>query len=204
MIEISNSLAAASRGLGNVGTLSWAQYQQTDDMYARPRVMSREVGMARELRSIMATKVAVIQKPPVLLDRGKTIGRTVESIAKRHGRARRCWSFPRPTYRLPDLDLAVKPGGDMGLSNEIHARLRANAVDLGGNDLKPVQEAASKHGVTVVVGLMRSTAASSGTTLFNTVAVIGADGAILNRHRKLMPTNPERMVWAWAMRPVPS
>ena len=25
--------------------------------------------------------------------------------------------------------------------------------------------------------------------------VIGADGALLNRHRKLMPTNPERMVW---------
>jgi predicted amidohydrolase len=32
-------------------------------------------------------------------------------------------------------------------------------------------------------------------TLYNTVVVIGADGAILNRHRKLMPTNPERMVW---------
>jgi nitrilase len=25
--------------------------------------------------------------------------------------------------------------------------------------------------------------------------VIGPDGALLNRHRKLMPTNPERMVW---------
>jgi nitrilase len=35
----------------------------------------------------------------------------------------------------------------------------------------------------------------SGTTLFNTVAVIGPDGALINRHRKLMPTNPERMVW---------
>jgi nitrilase len=33
------------------------------------------------------------------------------------------------------------------------------------------------------------------TTLYNSVAVIGADGELLNRHRKLMPTNPERMVW---------
>ena len=35
----------------------------------------------------------------------------------------------------------------------------------------------------------------SGTTLFNTVVVIGPDGKLLNRHRKLIPTNPERMVW---------
>ena len=35
----------------------------------------------------------------------------------------------------------------------------------------------------------------SGSTLFNTVVVIGPDGKLLNRHRKLMPTNPERMVW---------
>jgi len=34
-------------------------------------------------------------------------------------------------------------------------------------------------------------------TLYNTVVVIGPDGALLNRHRKLMPTNPERMVWGF-------
>ncbi|MGH7747630.1 MAG: nitrilase-related carbon-nitrogen hydrolase, partial [Candidatus Dormibacteria bacterium] len=32
-------------------------------------------------------------------------------------------------------------------------------------------------------------------TLYNTVVVLGADGSVVNRHRKLMPTNPERMVW---------
>ena len=37
----------------------------------------------------------------------------------------------------------------------------------------------------------------SGTTLFNTVVVIGSNGAILNRHRKIMSTNPERMVWGF-------
>jgi nitrilase len=32
-------------------------------------------------------------------------------------------------------------------------------------------------------------------TLYNTLVTIGSDGSILNRHRKLVPTNPERMVW---------
>src|SRR6185437_7487200 len=31
----------------------------------------------------------------------------------------------------------------------------------------------------------------------NAVVVIGPDGAILNHHRKVMPTNPERMVWGF-------
>jgi len=37
----------------------------------------------------------------------------------------------------------------------------------------------------------------SGSTLFNSVAIIDADGKLLNNHRKLMPTNPERMVWGF-------
>ncbi|TIT25071.1 MAG: carbon-nitrogen hydrolase family protein, partial [Mesorhizobium sp.] len=33
--------------------------------------------------------------------------------------------------------------------------------------------------------------------IYNSVIVIGPDGSLLNRHRKLMPTNPERMVWGF-------
>jgi nitrilase len=144
----------------------------------------------------MATKVAVIQKPPVLLDREKTIAGAVESVDEAARQGATLLVFPEayiPGY--PTWIWRLKPGGDMGLANEIHARLRANAIDLGGNDLKPVQEAARHHGVTVVVGLHEIDSVFSGTTLFNTVVVIGAGGEILNRHRKLMPTNPERMVW---------
>jgi len=46
-----------------------------------------------------------------------------------------------------------------------------------------------------VMGINEIDSRFSGTTLFNSVVVIGPDGALLNRHRKLMPTNPERMVW---------
>jgi nitrilase len=83
----------------------------------------------------------------------------------------------------------------MALSGEVHARLRLNAVDVERGDLQPLQDAASRRGVTIVVGLHEIDGRFSGTTLFNTVVVIGPDGTILNRHRKLMPTNPERMVW---------
>ena len=83
----------------------------------------------------------------------------------------------------------------MAVSSDIHARLRQNSVDLARGDLQPVLDAAAKHNVTVVLGLNELDSRFTGTTLFNTVVVIGPDGKILNRHRKLMPTNPERMVW---------
>jgi nitrilase len=144
----------------------------------------------------MPTKVAVIQKPPVLLDREKTIETALASIAEAVGQGAGLLVFPEaylPGY--PTWIWRLKPGGDVTLSSELHARLRANAVDLARGDLQPLQDAAARHGVTIVVGLNELDSKFSGTTLFNTVVVIGPDGALLNRHRKLMPTNPERMVW---------
>jgi nitrilase len=141
-------------------------------------------------------KVAVIPKPPVLLDRNKTIARGVESINEAANAGATLLVFPEayvPGY--PAWIWRLKPGGDIKLSSELHARLRQNAVDLDGDHLRPLQEAARKHAVTVVMGVNEIDGRFSGTTLFNTVVIIGPDGALLNRHRKLMPTNPERMVW---------
>src|SRR4051812_9904335 len=141
-------------------------------------------------------KVAVIQKPPVLLDRAKTIEAALASIDEAARNGATLLVFPEayiPGY--PTWIWRLRPGGDMALSGEIHARLRENAVDLARGDLQPIQDAAARHGVTVVIGMHELDSQLSGTTLFNTVVVIGADGALVNRHRKLMPTNPERMVW---------
>ena len=83
----------------------------------------------------------------------------------------------------------------MALTEKLHARLRANSVSLAADDLAPLRQAAEQNKVTVVCGIHERDAEFSGGTLYNTVAVIGTDGTLLNRHRKLMPTNPERMVW---------
>jgi nitrilase len=144
----------------------------------------------------MPLKVAVVQKPPVLLDRNATIAAVVATIAETAAAGAALVVFPEayvPGY--PVWVWRLQPGRDMPLANELHARLRANAVDLAAGHLDPVREAAAKHKVTVVLGLNELDSEFSGTTLYNTVVVIGADGALLNRHRKLVPTNPERMVW---------
>ena len=144
----------------------------------------------------MSTKVAVIQKPPVLLNKQATIDRALDSIEEAVGEGAELLVFPEayiPGY--PTWGWRLRPGGDMALSSEIHAQLRENAVDLARGDLQALQDATKKHNICVVLGVSELDSQFSGTTLFNTVVVIGPGGEILNRHRKLMPTNPERMIW---------
>jgi nitrilase len=144
----------------------------------------------------MTFKAAVVQTPPVLLNRDKTIAKAIASIDEAARAGASLIVFPEtfvPGY--PAWIWRLKPGGDMRLTADIHARLRDNAVDLAKGGLQLVQDAAAEHKMTVVLGINERDSAFSGTTLFNTVVVIGADGTLLNRHRKLMPTNPERMVW---------
>jgi len=141
-------------------------------------------------------KVAVIQAPPVLLDRAATLARMVAAIAAAAADGAGLVVFPEayiPGY--PTWIWRLRPGADMALASDIHARLRAEAVDVARGDLAPLTEAVARHGVTVVASFSELDSEVSGTTLFNTAVVIGPDGAILNRRRKLVPTNPERMVW---------
>ena len=72
-----------------------------------------------------------------------------------------------------------------------------NAVSIGRGDLAPLCSAAREHQVTIVCGMTERDDDLSRGTIYNTAVVIGPDGSLLNKHRKLMPTNPERMVWGF-------
>jgi nitrilase len=143
-------------------------------------------------------KIAVVQHPPCILNRDATIRRAVALIDEAAGAGAKLIIFPEafiPGY--PAWIWRLRPGEDWGLSESLHARLLDNAVTLAADDLQPLCAAAKQHNVTVVCGINERDGALSQATLYNTVVVIAADGAIINRHRKLMPTNPERMVWGF-------
>ena len=141
------------------------------------------------------TKVAIIQRPPVLLDRSATIARAVQSVAEAAAAGASLIVLPEsyiPGY--PSWIWRLAAGKDGAVMGQLHTRLLANAVDIANGDLSELCEAARAHAVTIVCGINECDRQKGGGTLYNSVVVIGTNGEVLNRHRKLMPTNPERMV----------
>ncbi len=143
-------------------------------------------------------RIAVVQRPSVLLNRSRTIADAVAAIAEAAEAGARLVVFPEAYIAgYPAWVWRLRPGADMALAEKLHAQLLESAVSLDGNDLAPIRKAAKAHKVTVVCGMNERDAEFSRGTVYNTVVVIGPTGDLLNRHRKLMPTNPERMVWGF-------
>ena len=143
-------------------------------------------------------KIAVVQEAPVVLDRAATLAKAVVLVGQAAAEGAGLVVFPEafvPGY--PAWIWRLRPGSDWDLSEAIHARLLENAVNLADNELAPLREAAATHHITLVCGIDEREGDFSRATLYNTVVTIDPRGEIVNRHRKLMPTNPERMVWGF-------
>jgi len=143
-------------------------------------------------------KLAIVQEAPAFLDKKATLKKAVTLVGKAAAQGAELIVFPEafiPGY--PAWIWRLRPGSDFSLSEQLHARLLDNAVNLKSDDLAPLRAAAKKHRATIVCGIDERDGELSQATLYNTVVVIGPEGELLNRHRKLMPTNPERMVWGF-------
>ncbi len=142
-------------------------------------------------------KAAIVQYPPVFLDLERTLEHAVRHIEEAAGLGAELIVFPEAWFPgYPIWVQRARPEGDLDMVVALVSRLQDNAVDLASDDLAPVRAAAREHGVVVVAAHQEIDRAHSG-TIFNSVAIIDADGTILNNHRKVMPTLGERMVWGF-------
>ena len=80
-------------------------------------------------------------------------------------------------------------------SHNFFAALAAEALRLDGPEIGALRAAARKNGVVVSVGISEGSDASVG-CIWNSNVLIGADGEILNHHRKIVPTFYEKLIWA--------
>jgi nitrilase len=134
--------------------------------------------------------VAAVQATPVFLDRDATVDRCAALVKEAAGNGARLMVFPEtfvPTY--PDWVWRVAAWD--GPSQELFGRLREQAVEVPSPATKALGAAAKRAKAYVSVGVNEL----DGSTLFNTQLMFAPDGSVIGRHRKLMPTGGERLVW---------
>lgn len=80
-------------------------------------------------------------------------------------------------------------------NHDYFKRMAANSIAVPGPEVQLIAEAAREHSIVVSIGISELSPVSVG-CLWNTNLLIGADGTLLNHHRKLMPTFYEKLIWA--------
>lgn len=147
-------------------------------------------------RRVVRAAVAQAEVEPTLA-RGLT--RTAELTAEAAARGARLVVFPE-TW-LPGYPVWLDVCRDVALWDHapVKAVFRAMAdesVAVPSAACDALGETARAHEVTLVVGVTERVDEGPGLgTLYNAILTFGPNGALLNHHRKLVPTYTERMVW---------
>ncbi len=144
-------------------------------------------------------RVAAIQAAPVLLDLERSLVKAERLIGEAAGRGAALASFGESWLPGYPAWLDLCPGAaswDHPASKKAYARLAANSVAIPGPAIERLADCAREHGVVVVIGVHERPDSGPGHgSLYNTQLIFGPDGALLSRHRKLVPTHAERLVW---------
>jgi len=140
--------------------------------------------------------VAIAQVAPVFLDRVATLEKVCELIMDASHAEARLIVFPAafiPGY--PAWVWSVPPN-EKPLLNELYAHLLANAVCIPSETTDRLCRIAQRARTNVVIGMSERDTETSGTTCYNTLLYINAQGQIVGKHRSLLLTGAERLVWA--------
>jgi nitrilase len=140
--------------------------------------------------------VACVQAEPVVLDRERTLDRLEERTAEAVGAGASLVVFPEafvPAYPSSVWAKALAGWADPA-AKAAFALLAREAVEIPGPAAERLGAAAAAHGVWLVTGVTEVDPERPG-TLYNTLLFHDPEGRLALHHRKLVPTNHERLVW---------
>lgn len=140
-------------------------------------------------------KAAVVQAAPVVFDVARTLDKLADLTADAARQGAELVVFPEAFVSAypKGLDFGARLGMRSPEGREDFRRYFESAIDLPSPESEAIGRAARTAGVHLVVGVMER----AGGTLYCTALMYGPDGRLLAKHRKLMPTALERLVWGF-------
>lgn len=137
-------------------------------------------------------RAAAVQDSSVWLDLDATVEKTCDLIAQAAAGGADIVAFPESF--VPGFPYWVFTKA-LSQTAELHRLLHENAVETPSAAVDRIARCCAQAGIMAVIGVTERVAGRPG-TLYNTNLVFGPQGELLGRHRKVMPTWGERVVWA--------
>src|SRR5579884_2454758 len=141
-------------------------------------------------------KVACVQAEPAILDRAATLDKLARLTGEAAAAGAQLVVFPEtfvPAYPSSRWARALAGWHDPR-AKATFARLARESVEVPGPDADRLGAIAREHGVWLVTGVNEVDPERPG-TLYNSLLYHAPDGSLALHHRKLVPTNHERLVW---------
>ncbi|PLZ00598.1 nitrilase [Burkholderia sp. WAC0059] len=138
---------------------------------------------------------AVVQASTVMFDRDATVQVARHWMAEAAARGAQVVVFPEAFLGgyPKGADFHIYVGGRTAQGRREFQQYYDGAVDMDGPELKALAAAAGEFGLYVCIGIIERDAG----TLYCTAVYLGPQGTILGKHRKLMPTAAERLMWGF-------
>jgi nitrilase len=140
--------------------------------------------------------VACVQAEPAILDRERTLDKQAELTAEAAAAGARLVVFPEafvPAYPSSTWAKFLAGWADPRAKGAF-AQLARESVEVPGPAADRLGAIAREHEVWLVTGVTERDPSRPG-TLYNTLLYHAPDGALALTHRKLVPTNHERLIW---------
>ena len=138
---------------------------------------------------------AVVQAAPAPFDRERTLDKLRQLAADAARRGAKLALFPEAFVSAypKGLDFGARVGMRTREGREDFRRYFDSAVDVPGPAVESMARVARENRLYMVVGVIEREIG----TLYCTVLFFAPDGSYLGKHRKLMPTAMERLVWGF-------
>lgn len=141
-------------------------------------------------------KIAAAQLTPVFLNKEQTVQKACEAIIDAGKNGAKLIVFPEVFISgYPDWVWLI-PNSKGAELNQLYLDLIENAVSIPDKSTSQLCKAAKSANIDVVIGIHELNTETSSASLFNSLLFIDNKGEIIGKHRKLIPTGGERLVWA--------
>ncbi len=138
-------------------------------------------------------RVAVVQAAPVAFDVEASLDKTEALLAEAAASGARLVVFPEAFISAypRGLGFGAVVGSRTPEGREQFRRYWESAIEVPGPALDRLSQMARANRTHLVIGIIER----DGGTLYCTVVFFAPDGQYLGKHRKLMPTASERLIW---------